>query len=761
MLYKSKGEMYMKNEFVDYTKGLSSWQVQQRVLDGRLNIAPNKVTKSNLEIIKDNVCTLFNFLNVAIGVALFLVGAYSNMVYLIIIVMNVGIGIVQEIHAKNLVEQLTLLTKDKVKVIRDGKEKEVAVEEIVQDDILMLALGDQICADAVVVHEAIEVNESLLSGEADIIVKQVGDLLYSGSFVVGGKAYARVDKIGNESFSSQIINEVKQPKQMHSELIDAIKSISRFTSFIIVPVGILLFLQAFIGRETSLTLSIVNTAAALLGMLPKGLVLLIGIRSASGVIALSKQNVLVQDMHCMERFAHVDVLCLDKTGTITQGNMKVVKVESFKDEDISTIMGNYIAYASDNNATFIAMQQYFTAQKSDEVLNKIPFSSQRKWGSITFQKYGVIAVGAAEKMDLIKVVPTCVQDMQKQGYRVLLVSQNKLPIGMIILEDPIREHAKETFAYFAKEKIDVRVISGDHPLTVASTIKRAGLEGYENYVDASTVDDKTLRALAHTHKVFGRVSPMQKKILIQELQKEHTVAMSGDGVNDVLALRVADCSIAMAAGNAASKQVAQLVLLDNDFSNLPFVLQEGRNIINNITNVSSIFFIKTIYSFILSILCIVANTAFPFIPVQITFIDLIIEGYPSFFLSFLRNDKRIEGSYLKKTLHAALPYALIIILNFIILYSIQLIGWITYTQCKQMMYLILGYISIMAVYKACKPFHMPQWMLFISVLIGFTLGIFVFSSFLEVYFVGIKFVAPLLFFSLGILVIIQKNCTKD
>ena len=752
----------MKREYlsVDYQKGLSTWQVQQRIKDGLVNTPPNKVNKSNWKIIKDNVCTLFNFLNVMIGVALFLVGAYSNMVYLIIIIMNVLIGIIQEIHAKNLVEKLTLITMDKAKVIRDSKQIEIAIEAIVQDDILVLAMGNQISVDATIVHNEIEVNESLLSGESDVIVKTVGDSLYSGSFVVGGKAYALVDKVGNKSSSSQLISEVKQYKRLHSELIAAIAKISRFTSFVIVPIGIVLFVQAYFIRDINMHLSIVNTAAALLGMLPKGLVLLIGISSATGVIKLSKRDVLVQDMHCMERFAHVDMLCLDKTGTITEGKMKVVEVKKFIDIDLDLIMANYVVAAVDNNATFNAMYQYFLNKEATKyrVIEKTPFSSERKWGSITFEQVGKISVGAPENMELCEAFHPEIKIAQKEGYRVLLIAQEQEAIGMILLDDPIREHAQAAFAYFKREGIDVCVISGDHPLTVANIARRAGLEGYETFVDISKItDENELRAFAYTHKVFGRVSPRQKKILVNELQKKHTVAMTGDGVNDVLALREADCSIAIAQGNSATKQVAQVVLLDNDFSRLPMVLSEGRRITNNITKVSSIFFIKTIYSFLLSILCIVANLPFPFIPMQITFIDLIIEGYPSFFLSFELNDKKVEGQYLKKAFVAAFPFAIMIIFNFIGLYLLQSKLHLSLNALVSMMYLILGYISVMAVLKACLPFNLLRFFLFISVSSGFTLGIFLFASLLDASFVNLPLLILLVVINACVLIVIHHK----
>jgi cation-transporting ATPase E len=726
---------------MDYKIGLTNEQVKQKIKNGLINTVLEDVTKSNFDIIKDNVFTLFNALNFVIGIALLAVGAISNMFYLVIIIMNILIGVIQEIHARNLVEELSLISAIKTKVIREGEVREVRVEEIVQDDIMLLEMGDQISADAYIVNNEIEVNESLLTGEADVIVKKKNDFLYSGSFVIGGKAYARVENVGESNFASKIVAEVKQYKRVHSELIDAIAKVSKFTSYVIVPFGIVLFLQAFIVRDSSMFDAIVNTAAALLGMLPKGLVLLIGISSATGVIKLSKRKVLVQDMHCMETFAHVDVLCLDKTGTITEGNMKVVTVKNFTNVSLDTIMANYVASADDNNATYTALRTYFnTCQEEYHELDKIPFTSERKWGSIHFEEVGYIIVGAPERIVSEDKMPKQVEEAQKDGSRVLLVAQcdtildKKIEVvtllGMIVLDDPIRENAVKAFHYFKREGIEVKVISGDNPITVSNVARKAGLETHGSYIDLSKITaDEELYTLVKNYSVFGRVSPNQKRVLVKALQKQgHTVAMTGDGVNDVLALREADCSIAMAEGNAAAKQISKLVLLNSDFSTLPDVLLEGRRIINNITKVSSIFFIKTIYSIILSVICIALNIPFPFIPIQITVIDLAIEGYPSFFLSFESNGNKVHGSFLNKALRSALPNSLLVILNIIVIMTLSL----TTNQQLTLMYSMVGFISILAVLKACLPFNKLRIFLFFSVAIGFVVALFLFQGLLHI-----------------------------
>lgn len=736
--------------YADYTVGLNDQQVAERVNAGLVNSTLQNVTKTNGDIIKENVVTLFNFLNFMIGIALVVVGAFSNMFYLVIIITNMLIGIVQGIHAKNLVEKLSLISAHKVKVVRNATVQEIAIEQIVRDDIMILEMGDQISADAIVVHAEMEVNESLLTGESDIILKKANDFLYSGSFVVGGKAYARAEHVGSENFASKIVAEVKQYRKTHSELVDAIVTVSKFTSYVIVPVGLLLFFQAYFFRDSSMFESVVSTAAALLGMLPKGLVLLIGISSATGVIKLSKRNVLVQDMHCMETFAHVDVLCLDKTGTITEGNMEVVKVLSFTDWNLFDILANYVRAVDDNNATYTAMRKYFKQFETPyTIVSKIPFSSERKWGCIEFETLGAIIVGAPEKVVPLEQIPEEVHIAQAEGARVLLVAHceqvkaKKLGevtiIGMLELEDPIRENAPETFAYFKRQGIQVKVISGDNPVTVSNVARKAGLAEHSQYIDLSQVtSDQEVKSLAFEYSVFGRVSPKQKQILVKALQsKGHTVAMTGDGVNDVLALREADCSIAMAEGNAAAKQISKLVLLNSDFSSLTKVLSEGRRIINNVTRVSSIFFIKTIYSILLTILCLAFNVPFPFIPIQITLIDLAIEGYPSFFMSFEEDDKKITGRYLKTALRRALPNAILIILNLLVLMLFQSSLHLEAEQLVTLMYFMVAFISILAVLRSCLPFNKLRIFLFVTVAVGFYVAAFLFQSLLSISFIGL------------------------
>ena len=732
-----------------YKEGLTEKEVAIQKEKGLLNVAPKKVTKTNGEIIKENVFTLFNLLNFLIGICLALAGAYKNMAYLLIIIINMCIGILQEIHAKNLVEKLSLISALKAKVIRSGKQDEILVEDLVQDDIIMLDMGSQIAADSIVVHGEIEVNESLLTGESDSIIKKSGDMLFSGSFVVSGKCYARVEHVGEENFSAQLAEGAKKHKQVNSELMRSMKKVTKFTSYFILLLGVVLFLEAYFMRDDTMQVSVVSTSAALLGMLPKGLVLLISISLATGVIKLSKKRILVQEMFCIETLAHVDTLCLDKTGTITEGKMTVSKV-NILDEDILSvsieeIMGAYLNVTDDNNATMTALREHFSSNHNYIEVSKVAFSSKRKWGAVTFEEFGTIVLGAPEILLKGDTLPKTVVEAQQMGKRILLVGYTKetvkeeeLPsitaIAAIELEDPIRKNAKETLDFFKDEGVKVKVISGDNPVTVSNIARKAGLEDYGSYIDLSKVEDEEkIKKAVDKYSIFGRVSPEQKQLLVKALKENgHTVAMTGDGVNDVLALREADCSIAMAEGNDAAKQVSQLVLLDSDFSTLPDVLAEGRRVVNNITKVASIFFIKTLYSLILCILNVVTITAFPFIPIQITLIDLIIEGYPSFFLSFEPDKKKIKGKFLNTVIKTALPNAILIVINVIAIYLLASNQNFSELDKVTLMYYIVGLVSITGVLKACLPFNKLRLFLFSTVAIGFYVSVYLFRNILNI-----------------------------
>ncbi|WP_291579399.1 cation-translocating P-type ATPase [Clostridium sp. UBA6640] len=744
--------MEIKNETritASYDKGLTEREVAIQKEKGLLNVAPKKVTKTNGEIIRENVFTLFNLLNFLIGICLALVGAYTNMAYLLIIIVNMSIGIFQEIHAKNLVEKLSLISALKAHVIRDGEQKEILVEDLVQDDIIMLDMGSQIAADSIVVHGEIEVNESLLTGESDSIIKKAGDMLLSGSFVVSGKCYARVEHVGEENFSAQLTEGAKKHKQVNSELMRSMRKVTKFTSYFILLLGVTLFLEAYLVRSDTMQASVVSTSAALLGMLPKGLVLLISISLATGVIKLSKKRILVQEMFSIETLAHVDTICLDKTGTITEGKMTVSKVNILREDiasvPIEEVIGAYLNSTDDNNATMAALRSYFLSNDNQVAVSKVAFSSERKWGAVTFDQIGTIILGAPEILLKDQQLPELVAEAQEMGRRVLLLAHtedvvteaaipNVTAIVAIELDDPIRKNAKETLDFFKNEGVQVKVISGDNPVTVSNIAKKAGLEDYASYIDLSQLKtDEEVRKAADKYSVFGRVRPEQKQLLVKTLQENgHTVAMTGDGVNDVLALREADCSIAMAEGNDAAKQVSQLVLLDSDFSALPDVLAEGRRVVNNVTKVASIFFIKTLYSLVLCIINVVTMTAFPFIPIQITLIDLAIEGYPSFFLSFEPDKKRIKGTFLNTVIKTALPNAILIIINIIAVYLLAPNQGLSELDKVTLMYYMVGFVSVIGVLKACLPFNKLRVFLFSTVAVGFYAAAYLFRHILNI-----------------------------
>ncbi|MGM0138425.1 cation-transporting P-type ATPase E [Enterococcus sp. DIV0755b] len=743
--------------------GLSLAEVELRKERGLQNNFTESATKSTGAIFYDNLFTLFNFLNLLIGICLFLVGAYSNMFYLLIIFVNITIGIYQEIHARNLVQKLSIVNKKQVRVIRDGIELALDSTELVMDDLVKLAAGEQVPSDMEVISGFAEVNEAMLTGESDLIGKQAGAALLSGSFLVSGEVFARVIHVGKDNYAVKLTNEAKTHKPLNSELIRAIRQVSKFTSFVIIPFGILLFLEAFVLRSSGVKEAVVVSAAAVLGMLPKGLVLLISIALTTGVTKLAKKRILVQDMYAIETLAHVDTLCLDKTGTITEGNMRVYKLhnvdENYK-EQLPAIIGSYLKNSTDSNVTMQALRDYFPETTNYSASDITPFSSERKWSKMNLETIGTVYLGAPERVLADDNIPPVVFNAQENGLRVLVIAVaetsetnilKRKAIAVIELEDIIRNNAQETLAYLDQEGVALKVISGDNPVTVSNIAKRAGLPNYDKYIDLTTCQtDEDVKAAALQYTVFGRVAPHQKKLLVQALkQAGSTVAMTGDGVNDVLALRAADVSIAMADGDAATRQISNLVLLDSDFTTLPAVLFEGRRVVNNVTKVSGIFFIKTIYSFLLSIICLLSVQAFPFIPIQITLIDLAIEGYPSFFLSFESNKQKVTGKFLPTALKAALPNALLVVLNVLAVTVLASQLNLSQLEATTLMYYLLIGISCLAVIKACLPLNFLRLFLIITTIGGIYVAAMLFSHILEI---GWLTATTLPLFAIGMLV---------
>lgn len=735
-----------KQDFlVSIEHGLSREQVKLRYEQGEYNKLPEPSTKSKKDILKDNICTRFNLYNLLIALALAFVGAWSNMAFFLIIVLNAFIGIMQELRAKKLIEELSILSAPQVKVIRDGQLQEIETGGLVLDDIMVLESGMQICADAMVKKGRIEVNEALLTGESDPILKETGDILLSGSSVVSGQCLAGVIHVGEANYVAGITKEAGKFKKIHSELLDSMRRVTRFTGYLIPPLGVILFIQAFFMRESGAALSVTTTAAALLGMLPKGLVLLISVSLAAGAAALSKKKVLVQELFALETLAHVDILCLDKTGTITQGKMQVMYIKELEkaEQPLMDLLGAFVAASDDNNATFQSLKEYVPPCHLESVIEKIPFSSERKWSAVTFETLGTLVVGAPERMT--KEVSGEVKSEMEHGNRVLLVGitgetvgiKAPLPrlkiIGMICVTDPIRENAVETLDYFKKEGIKIKVISGDNPVTVAAVAEKAGILETGAYIDMSELSgEEEIAAAAGTYSIFGRVSPIQKKQLVQAMKKQgHTVAMTGDGVNDLMALKESDLSIAIGDGSDAARQVSRLVLMNSDFGVLPDVMKEGRRVVNNVTRTAGIFFVKTIYSILLSIVCVLGNLAFPFVPIQITLIDLAIEGYPSFIMSFQPDNKKAPKHFLKEVLSRALPNALAIVMCFLIIRLSAPVFGMTDGQEAVLQYLTVGTVGIAAVFKACLPFDMVRTFVFGTMTVGYYGAVLIFHKILK------------------------------
>lgn len=756
--------------------GLTKIEVEQRKEAGQGSQAPPQITKSTASIIKGNICTLFNLLNFVIAILLFIAGAYSNMLFIGIIILNIVIGIFQELKAKKLVDELSILNRPSVHVIREGKEESIGMEDVVKDDIIVLKSGSQICNDSKVIEGTLEMNESLLTGESDAIVKKKGSMLLSGSSVISGKALAKVVHAGNDNYATKLVNEVKEEKQIHSELLDSMKKVTHFTSFLIIPLGVLLFLEAAVLRNLTFSNSIVSSAAALLGMLPKGLVLLISVSLATGVIRLAKMKILIQNIYSLETLAHVDTICLDKTGTITDGKMKVydkIPLSDFTKNEIEPMIESYMAVCDDTNATFQALETIFPKKKRYQETAKISFSSARKWGSISFENLGTIFVGAPDKL-FEEEIPDLLKMEMEAGRRVIVIGyynkiweninvlpQNIKPLYGVILEDDIRKNAKKTLKFFRQEGVDVKIISGDHAKTVSMIAKKAGLDHWERVVDMSAFEkEPDYEELTNKNSVFARVTPKQKQELVKALKRQgHKVAMTGDGVNDLLALREADCAIAIADGSDASKQISEVVLLDSDFTNLPQIVMEGRKVVHNVTRTAGVFFIKTIYSVIVSLFCLIANVSFPFIPIQITLVDACIEAYPSF-LTILESDTRkIQGTFLQQVLRNAAPFA-IVISGMIAGFSLA--GPFSAMENQTVMYFLLILISMTAVIRSCIPMNPLRAFLCITMVLGTFFAIMIVPNLLQITMLTkamLKYVVIGLIISEAVLFVILK-CMK-
>ena len=733
----------------EYKKGLTSQQVQEHRLHGWTNKAVEPPSKTTKEIVHENVFTYFNLIFVVLAVLLCLVGSFRDLTFLPVIIANTLIGIIQEIRAKQVLDKLTMLNAPRASVVRDGKRTVINAEDLVVDDIVIFKAGDQVCADAEVSAGEVQVNESLLTGEADEITKRKGDKLMSGSFIVSGQCHARLDKVGEDSYISKLTLQAKamQSKEQ-SEMIRSLDKLVKCVGVAIIPIGIVLFSQAFFIQHDGFSESVTSMIAAVIGMIPEGLYLLASVALAVSSIRLAQKKVLLHDMKCIETLARVDVLCVDKTGTITENTMKVqklIKTDEYDEKEkggLSLLVGDFAAAMTNDNITMAALKEYFTKASGKKVLSKTGFSSATKYSSVTFED-GAYVLGAPEFVLKEKYDDYAeeITEYASTGSRVLAfgiydgevdgkpLTHGILPFGFVLLANPIREAAKETFEYFAEQGVEVKVISGDNPVTVSNVAKQAGIKNADRYVDASEFEDEqSMRKALLNNTVFGRVTPSQKRKFVRILKEAgHTVAMTGDGVNDVLALKDADCSIAMASGSDAAAQASQLVLLESDFSCMPEVVLEGRRVVNNIQRSASLFLVKNIFSFLLSVASVVFMFTYPLEPSQVSLISMFTIGVPAFFLALEPNKNMIKGHFLTNVLLKALPAALTDALAVAALVIFGRTFDVSSTDISTAATMLLAIVGFMILYKISAPMNKIRF----SIVSGCIAGLLFCSIFLK------------------------------
>ena len=739
--------------------GLTDEEVRQRVEEGLTNRADISTDKTTKEIVISNVFTYFNLIFLVITILLIMVGSFRNLTFLPIIIGNTVIGIVQEIRAKKTLEKMSLLNAPHADVIRNGSVKQISTDELVKDDVILLTAGKQICADAVVISRNIQVNESLLTGEADEVEKTEGSTLMSGSFVVSGECYARLEKVGNESYISKLSLEAKSMGgKEQSEMIRSINLIVKWVGIVIIPIGLILFWQSHFVNGESITKSVTSTVAAIIGMIPEGLYLLTTVALALSTMKLARKKVLLHDMKSIETLARVDVLCVDKTGTITEPDMKLKEIFLCKNsgadgtqtaltlDELKSLILDYANASVDNNATMLALKAYAadaltnnTSALHRTTVSQQAFSSSLKYGSVTFSD-GTYLLGAPEFImheDFARIEEEIIPYADK-GDRVLLfarydgenvengINGSVTPLGFVALANPIRENAVKTFEYFKSQGVAIKVISGDNPRTVSRIAIQAGIESAESFVDAATLDteDKIADAV-NKYTVFGRVTPKQKKQLVKALQaKGHTVAMTGDGVNDILAMKDADCSVAMASGSEAAAQAAQVVLLDSDFAHMPDVVYEGRRVVNNIQRSASLFLVKNIFSLLLSLFSVILMVTYPLEPAQVSLISMFTIGVPGFLLALEQNKDRIKGHFITNVMLKALPGGLTDVIAVGALVVCGEVFCISDASIGTIATLVLSVVGFMILFKISEPLNGMKY----AVIIGNIAGL-VFSGF--------------------------------
>ena len=727
--------------------GLTSEEVRERIDNGQTNHTDISTQKTVGQIVKSNLLTYFNLIFLILTVLLCIVGSFRNLTFLPVIIGNTVIGIFQELRAKKTLDKMSMLNAPHSIVVRDGEQQQIQSEELVKDDIIILSAGNQICADATVLSGSISVNEALLTGESDEIKKKSGDGLMSGSFVVSGQCYAKLDKVGNESYISKLTAQAKAMGDgEQSEMIRYINKLVKWVGIIIIPVGIILFCQAYIMNGETFKKSVVSMVAAVLGMIPEGLYLLTTVALALSTIRLAKKQVLLHDMKSIETLARVDVLCVDKTGTITEPGMQVTELvisgrcgdAEMDKRAFAHLLADYSAVIEDNNATMEAIRAYVDKNEIEKgsrtLLKTQPFTSANKYSKVSFVE-GDYMLGAPEFImkDRYDEISEEIEEYQSKGYRVLLMAESGndssgleksfggiSPIGYIVLSNPIRENAESTFTYFKEQGVAIKVISGDNPATVSEVAKRAGIDGAENYVDASTLaSEKDIAEAVDKYTVFGRVTPKQKQLIVRALQKQkHTVAMTGDGVNDILAMKDADCSIAMASGSEAAAQAAQTVLLDSDFGRMPYVVYEGRQVVNNIQRSASLFLVKNIFSLLMAIFSAVFAITYPLEPSQISLISMFTIGLPGFLLALEPNRNRIEGNFMANVMLKALPAGLTDVLSVGALVICGQVFNLPSEDIATAGTMLLAVVGFMIIIKISHPFNKMKYGVLLINIVG-------------------------------------------
>ncbi|BDF32328.1 ATPase P [Lachnospiraceae bacterium] len=721
----------------DYREGLSARQVEEYAAAGYRNVSVDPPAQTVKEIVHENVFTYFNLIFGVLAVLLCLVGSFRNLTFLPVIIANTLIGIVQEIRAKNTLEKLTMLHAPQASVVREGRTSTVDSEELVLDDIVIFKAGNQICADAVVAAGEVQVNESLLTGESEEITKKRGDHLMSGSFVVAGQCHARLEYVGADSYISKLTLEAKaMQKGEQSEMMRSLNKLVKFIGIALIPIGIALVVQGLFFNHETFRSSITSMVAAVIGMIPEGLYLLASVALAVSSMRLAKQKVLLHDMKSIETLARVDVLCVDKTGTITENTMsvkKLIPVSTKGDDSLSRQVGDFALAMSSDNSTMEALKSYFKEHSDEKPVKVTPFTSKTKYSGVTYEDKAHV-LGAPEFIlrDDYETYKEEIQQYAGKGYRVLVFADydgevdgkaltgKAMPLAYILLANPVRKEAPETFAYFAEQGVEVKVISGDNPLTVSEVAKEAGIRNAESYVDAATLhtDEDIAEAIAD-YTVFGRVTPAQKRQFVQALKSQgRTVAMTGDGVNDVLALKDADCSVAMASGSEAAVQASQVVLLESDFSCMPSVVLEGRRVVNNIQRSASLFLVKNIFSFLLSLFSVAFMITYPLEPSQISLISMFTIGIPAFFLALQPNREVIRGHFLTNVFLKALPAGLTDVLAVGALVVFGRTFDVSPTDISTAATMLLAIVGFMILFKICQPLNTLRIIVWIGSITG-------------------------------------------